>query len=684
MVDFFIFNTNFFLINFTGIDISQVLKSKSPDQLKMRFLPREIYHTAEWSSDFLFSEEREKVKLYQSKHQKFFLNKFSSITEENSLSDLPPYLKRFQEEFKTTLSSPEILSPQQKRNIRNSFENKSTVNKGYCFVTYSSTDEAKLVMLRLNRARESFDRDTFLMATLKEDLEPYELDNEFIFKLLKRMKSRYLEFLHEVQKKGENVGKTKQEDILETTKGYVNTILEKKDVRKTMEQLLERELFNDFENSTIGSLKPSENYDRESVGRQNSLEITEKDFQRLKQVIDGALDKGLENFKQKSKSLDSQLTEYTSPLNHEKLVKDLRQLKAEINIQAEKLYSEKFSKTEKKAVSDFVHNQMIKQIYESDNFNFSPTMAKSDFFQLLSVDEEKFKAVVQDEPPKLAGLMREPLDMTLQNVEEKNEKSQFSVLIRETERRERFARFIKYLQKLLLGKFDVKMMQMFDQRGVPLDSNEILIKFSKDVNGNEFLPQSEKERIMEYLSPEDEDEKLKILRYEEEKAKFWDSLTHEQKRNCVDAVSYSLPFNTLFEHEIGIPEKIFKPTLNPGQTVDQLVDQLNKEAELGVEYVSVADSPQGQVIYKCLKPAYRVNLGKMDRLDIGGLKKKAEDNIRKVEGIKSQRVLEKRMSEGMEEVKRGRGVYDDEMLANREVKKAVEELMKMTPFSRAG
>lgn len=650
----------------------------------MRFLPREIYHTAEWSSDFLFSEEREKVKLYQSKYQKFFLSKFSSTSEESSLSSVPSSVKRFQEEFKSTLTSPEILTPQQKRNIRNSFENKSTVNKGYCFVTYASTDEAKLVMLRLNRARESFDNDTVLMATLKEDLEPYELDNEFIFKLLKRMKSRYLEFLHEVQKKGENLGKSKKEEVLETTKGYINTILEKKDVRKTMEQLLERELFNDFENSTIGSLKPSENYDRESVGRQNSLEITEKDFQRLRQVIDGALTKGLENFKQKSKSVDSQLTEYTSPLNHEKMVKDLRQLKAEINIQAQKLYSGKFSKKEKKALSDFVHSQMMKQINENDRFYFSPTMAKSDLFQLMSVDEAKFKEVMEDEPKKLAGLTREPIDMTLQNEEETNGMSQFAVMIRETERRERFARFIKYLQKLLLGKFDAKMMQMFDQRGVPLDTNEILIKFSKDANGNEFLPQSEKERIMEYLSPEDEDEKLKILRYEEEKAKFWDSLTHEQKRKCVDAVSYSLPFNTLFEHEIGIPEKIFKPTLKPGQTVDQLVDELNKEADLGVEYVSVADSPQGQVIYKCLKPAYRVNVGKMDQLDIAGLKKKAEDNIRKVEGIKSQKELEKRISEGLEEAKRGRGVYDDEMLADREVKKAVEELMKMTPFSRAG
>jgi len=657
----------------------------------MRFLPREIYHTAEWSSDFLFAEEKQKYQLYTSKYGKFFGPcKFSSQTEENyELSSagekVPESLKNqnMTAEFKKMFNSEGPISTKHKRNIRNAFENKLLVNKGYCFVTYATTDQAKLVMLRLNRARESYDLNNVLMATLKEDLEPYELDNDFIFRILKRIKSRYLEYLHEVQKRGENLPQSKEE-LLENSKEYVDRLLAKKDVRKTMEELLERELFNDYENTTIGSLKPSENYDKESIGRQNSLEITNQDFMRLKKLIDGRLNEGIEEFKKKARSSHAVLSDYISPLNQEKVAKDLRHLKYEINRQAEKFYSEKFTKTEKDAVNVYIHNNMMKLIYENDFYNFNPSLPRSELFKLLKINDEKFDEISKDKPAKLGGLTNELIEMA----EKPEEESQFTILIKETERRERFFLFIKYLQRLLLGKFDAKMLQMFDQKGVPLDQNEIMIKYCKDVNGKDYLPQAEKVRVMEYLSPEDEDEKLKILKYEEEKIKFWEEMTHEQKAKFVDAASNSLPFQPLYEHEMGIPEKIFKPNLKTGQTIDQLVDQLNKEADLGVEYVSVEDSPQGQVIYKVVKPAYRVNIQKMDKFDLGKLKKLAEDDLRKVDKGKSpkeiEKKIEKKMKETMEEIRRGKGIYDDEMMKNREMKRIVEQLMKVTPFSRAG
>lgn len=210
------------------------------------------------------------------------------------------------------------------------------------------------------------------------------------------------------------------------------------------------------------------------------------------------------------------------------------------------------------------------------------------------------------------------------------------------------------------------------------------MKFSKDKSGNEYLPYEEKERVMEYLRPENEDEKIKILKYEEEKIKFWQDMPNEAKIKLVQKLENSLPLQALYEHEVGLQEKMFKPILKPNQTVEELVYKLNKEAELGVEYKAMNEKPHGEVIVKLVKPAYRVNIGKMGEVDIEKLRKIAEKELIKKEGKLHQKEIERRMKEMAEGLERGMGTFDEKSLKKKDAQRAIAMVMKETPFSRAG
>ena len=566
--------------------------------------------------------------------------------------------------------------------MRESYENKNLVNKGYCFVTFSSTDQAKLVLLRLNRARESSSLESPLFATLKEDLEHYELDNEFIFSRLKQIKTKYVEYLSQFKESGEN-SQAKKEKTIKASQQYLDDLIEKKDVRKTLDDLLKKELFNEEENATIASLKPSENYDKLSIGRQNSLAVSKKDVFRLKGLIDGTSEENLQELRETSKTEDALLTEYISPLNEKDMAKDQRELKRAILKHAETLYFEKFTEEERLSIGEIV-SESLEDILDDPNKAglINPSISLSEIFTIAGIREKKYLELMDENPNNWTALLESPVKLAFsQEITPKENKDS---LKKESDRKERFVRFLKYLQMLLVGKFDVKSLEMFDQEGVPLDQGEILIKFSKDAAGNEYLPYSEKSRIMEYLRPENEEEKLKILGYEEEKAKLWQQLPQQTKTQIAEQATGSIPLQALFEHEMGIPEKMFKPNLKAGQTIEELVKDLNKEAELGVEYMIINERPHGEVVIKVVKPAYRINISKMEGVDFVKLKKMAEGEIRKKEGKIHEKDVEQRMKAMWEEMQRGVGTMDDEMMKRRDVKQAIEVLMKETPFSRAG
>ena len=239
---------------------------------------------------------------------------------------------------------------------------------------------------------------------------------------------------------------------------------------------------------------------------------------------------------------------------------------------------------------------------------------------------------------------------------------------------------------LLLGEFDEKSLRMFDQKGVPLDQSEILITYSKDHHGNEYLPYDEKSRVLEYMKPDDENERMKLLQYEEEKLKFWDQMSQETKAKLVDTASESgsLPLQPILEHEIGIPEKLFKPTLKPNQTIEQLAFSLNKEAEIGTEYTVIKDHPEGEVIVKVVKPAYRVNIQKFADLNFEKLKDLARKEFKRIDGVNAnEKRFEGKLKQVSNDIERGM-MINSNMMKSKEFRKGVEILMKNTPFSRAG
>lgn len=637
---------------------------------------RKTYHTAEWSKSFLSPEEKLKYQILQEKYRKLFSTTIytpekpeKDLKEEDDIK-IPFLLNNKNEES-------EELSEKQKKVIRDSYENKKLVNKGYCFVTYASTDQAKLTLLRLNRIRGTYELDSPLVATLKEDLEPYELDNDFIFNILKIMKEKYLNYLSEVKTRGDKYLQEKLEQK-ESISSRNKPETKNKDEEK-VEEIMEKELFNELENTTIGSLKPSEKYDPTSVGRQASLEIMPKDIERLRRTLDDTVDKKVKEWKNQIQNPDKTLSDYISPLYNDKTVKEIEDV---IFKNVEELYSTEISRSQKEEVFMYILQKTEEILSESQ-----PNLDMTDTFKLFGLNKENYMKYIEKSPKKWLALTQNPIVIPEVQDEKKivkNQEKTLYKLLKDTKRRERFIQFIKHLQMLMFGKYDANALSVFNNQGVPLDQPELLINQSKDILGNDYLPFEEKGRILEYLRPENEEEKLQILNYEEQKNKLWNEIPEKKKLEIIENTKFNFPIQTLYEHEVGFSEKVFKPNLKPDEKVEDLVKKLNKEAPIGVEYIALNENETGDLVIKVIKPAYRVNIGKFEKLNMEKLKKMAEDQLVKKEGPKTQRKLDNKFSQMFKEIGKGKGVFSDAELSTKEMKKTIETLMKETNFSRAG
>ena len=249
----------------------------------------------------------------------------------------------------------------------------------------------------MNRSRKSYNLEIPLLATLKEDLEPYELDNEFIFKRLKKIKGRYNEYLKEIQDIG-NQKDSKEEKNLEISKQFIEFIEEKKNVKKTIEEMLEKELFNNLESATIGNLRPSENYDRESIGRQNTLSIGEKDFKRLKSIIDGSVTSKLSSLESETKSANDILKDF---LSLEKTSKSLKDLKEIIYNKGKEICNNGFTAEDQKNINEYIENRFIYLLYSTNKTKtktkrkdpkLNPDLTKFQMLKALRIDPLKFLA----------------------------------------------------------------------------------------------------------------------------------------------------------------------------------------------------------------------------------------------------------------------------------------------------
>lgn len=666
-----------FIFLFISIAIGDIINKTNSLSISSRYQPREIYHTSEWSEAFMKPEEKRKKNLLSKKYKEIFSSHLSSQDSETMLhSENDKTSSNFTNTMDLFSAKNLGFSQKQRQVIRESYENKKLVNKGYCFVTFASTDQAKLVLLRLNRAREGHEIEIPLFATLKEDLEEYELDNEFIFRVLKKMRSHYENYLAELKEEGEKIKANNEKTTIyqEKQQEEAKILEETVNERKSIEYILEKELFNDEQAATVGSLKPSKNYDTSSVGRQNSLNIELKDIQRLRKMIDNTVENQVQNWENQKQTLS--LAQYISPLTNEKPLKELKEVILE---NAHKMYSSVISSEEKESIVRYMYEKAEELLSQNDETYLALNYSMN-AFQLFGLNESKYNELLPaHRDPQLTPLSFSQISS--ESSEERQEKSLYS-LLKKTERRERFLDFIKHLQMLLFGKYDRKSLQMFNEENVPLDQPEILIKFSKDILGNEYLPLEEKSRVLEYMSPKNEEEKLKILHYEEEKNKFWKELPQQTKVEIVENNKAAFPVQILYEHDVGYTSKMFKPKLKKGQTLEDLVKKLNKEAKIGEEYAVIDKKSSGKVIVKVVKPAYRVNIQKFKDVDFKKLKENSENYLVKKEGLTNEKLKEIRMKELFEELSKEN--FGEDVMASKEMKQTIENLMKDTPFSRAG
>jgi hypothetical protein len=130
-------------------------------------------------------------------------NIYSSLTARQKTGSLQYFIKEIQD-IKSKVSKATNLSLQQKIFINNNLEKPEVQNKGYLFVTFATTDQAKYAMLEIP---VSFDFNYDVKISLKKENSHLDHDNEFFEEHYLRLKNQY----HE---KDKNIDST----IIETDK----------------------------------------------------------------------------------------------------------------------------------------------------------------------------------------------------------------------------------------------------------------------------------------------------------------------------------------------------------------------------------------------------------------------------------------------------------------------------------
>ena len=173
---------------------------------------------------------------------------------------------------------------------------------GTVYVTYASSEEAKLSLLMLNQEQLMGIEQTGLCATLKENLMDFHLDTEFLYQKMSFMKTRYRTILDKIKMEKEFVSleelqQEQDEKELSSVKEARMKILEelatKENVKKELSDIVMNEFLNTDENWQLKYIDPEKNYDADSVGRQFNNNTQEDDFKRLQSLIKS----GMENVK---------------------------------------------------------------------------------------------------------------------------------------------------------------------------------------------------------------------------------------------------------------------------------------------------------------------------------------------------------------------------------------------------
>jgi hypothetical protein len=558
-----------------------------------------------------------------------------------------------------------LLTESEKERIRADLLRKNYLNQGYCFVGYSCSEEAKLALIKLNAKKLGTQEHR---AVLKGSLQHYHFDTDFIVSKLRGLYERKAALKFRAQEKHqdkESVEKSKFEGILKETEKKLSDFFNDNKVRKRFEEVVEDQIIskkNEFE-----FLHKKENYDQGLPGRNTSSTPRENDWRRFQSL----LNQKDANYEQMRNAAIEGFQEQRRELlrgDEEKLAgRSDESVRSRMMEKYRKMLEQKDQEFEKeKGKREALQEEMV-EIYDKreklmfGRFEKAANKLKRAQEREAASEEKKEDNDMLFDPFDFAGSDSKGLEIA---------DSQTSLL---ASRKAHFERFLDDLQMMMTGDFSKNAIEKFFKR----EYNKDGLLNLEDSRGGPLLSKTEINRILDITLSSNKEKRTEQLRERRDMEILERSITSSMKKRFREiADNYE---DVLFarQRELGLPEQVFRT--EEGVDQGKLVRDLNKEADLGEEYVIGRDEEGASVILKVKKIPFPINLAKIKRIDRAQL----YADVR-AEAVKQEKIEERDLPATLKELMEAQNRYAPIMDRPDVLEFFVEEVLNRTDLTRKG
>jgi len=569
----------------------------------------------------------------------FQINKLNPHTEEllnrRDEPSLQYYLKTIQDIKNGTDNS--TVSLNDRSGITNFVERPTTYNLGYCFVTFSNTNEAKKALLEV-----SIDQDLGkeIEVVLKKDQGHIDFDPQYFVKNYEEIRTKSFE------------EKGKKEDL-------ERTIRDKGGVNKTIQDYRKTAFDGDFEK---GLLDYPIKDDKIQPKRQPEewIKYFEEEEQNLrsetKKKLDDLFEKETEaqfskrgqvevNIEEDQEEIDYKLgRSYSSNIGEKEWSNFERALQNRRGKKTDELSYNKLGERERNAYEELLHKKRVIEEggYVEDSKNLRKERiqleAKSEDFQLenfLQYSGNQEAIIEAHERRKMFQALRKNASAAkfeeankrgAQRKEEeaskKSEENQYfdpfkqhnktktqepvNVPAQESEvvQRQKFIekkeKYLKEVKKVYTGKYTEEEMEDYIEkaRHEKKEHNKLRPFFMEtDKDGNEYLSKEDERDFEEESLPEDPIERAEALKrienFKRMKEQNWFK-EWEKNKEMIQPV-----FNTMMLHGFPVESYKFEPS-EDCPTIDELVDKLRGQDSV-YNYEKSQDENGDEVVIKVMK-----------------------------------------------------------------------------------
>jgi len=548
------------------------------------------------------------------------------------------YYLRSVEEIKARGSESSTITLNDRIAATNCIENPLSSNLGYCFVTFSSTDEAKRAMIKISN---SFVFGPKAAVVLKKDKGHMDFDQEYFTDSYEKFRAQTMEKEKKIYEKEEAVRKSeelpraihkfrkegfggefeqkifdhpvKKDNIEErkTPEEWIQHFEQQEKAAKNyfsekIDEVFESQVSAQFSNTNnVGLNLESRDEDTEyQLGRTYSTKTEGKDWRRFEQALANNQVKRTEQLKI--------ITQDRKKVGFEHLLLKEQLLKENIHSEDSQVLSN-LRQEAKETNPSYLEELQVTRIQDMERRVEAGKRRRYNQEARRRANLARIEAAQKNKEPKEEDMYFDPFKKTSQKVQEKTEISY----------EEKKARFTAHLSKLYNADYSERELEEGIEkiRKEYQEQEHIRKYFSEtDKNGNQYISQEDEARFEEEGLPEDPEARF-VAKQQIENKKRLDSI----KQPDLDKNEKYQPLGDItITKGLPIESYEFKPSQEV-PTIDDFIAKM-KFADPQYTFEKSFDEDGKEIIIKVLKNANQFNADYMMKND-GDLMAFTEDLI---------------------------------------------------------